>query len=206
MKSRSVFAVLGLVLYAGILLGVRFASASASTGVAAAPLASVEMQELFWKAAKSGDIRSLKSALANGVAIDTQNAEGYTALIYATYYGHEEAVQYLLEAKDVRGRKVDPCLGDKKGNTALFGALFKGFDRLALKLMPLCSIDQTNKQGQTPLMYASLFGRTEMAKALLKAGVDPVKKDYAGYDAIGLAEGQWNQIMVKVLKATRVIR
>lgn len=167
---------------------------------------SSEQIEAFFKAAKAGDKEGLKKFLDAGVPIDTQNEDGYTALIYATYYGNREASRFLLGATDTHGKKANPCLGDKKGNTALFGALFKGFDDLAVELMPRCGIDMVNNQGQTPLMYASLFGRTDMAKKLLEKGADPLKKDFAGYDAVSLAEGQWNQIMVKVLKATRIIR
>lgn len=167
---------------------------------------STEQVEAYFKAAKAGEKEKLQKSLEAGMPIDIQNDDGYTALIYATYYGHRDAARYLLSATDKHGKKANPCLGDKKGNTALFGALFKGFDDLATELLPLCETDIMNNQGQTPLMYASLFGRADMAKKLLEKGADPLKKDFAGYDAVSLAEGQWNQIMVKVLKATRIIR
>jgi hypothetical protein len=154
----------------------------------------------FFKAAKLNDIVLLQRFVDEKGSIDSKSEDGYTALMYAAYYGHTESVKLLLD------RGASPCLGDNKDNTALMGAIFKGYPEVVDLLIDRCDVNQRNFEGQTPLMYASLFGREEMAKALLERGADPQLKDASGRDATNLAESQWNQAMVKILKWTKVIK
>ena len=46
-------------------------------------------------------------------------------------------------------------------------------------------------QGSTPLIFAALFGRDEIAKLLIAAGADVHATDYNGVDALTLAELDW---------------
>ena len=46
-------------------------------------------------------------------------------------------------------------------------------------------------QGSTPLIFAALFGRAEIAKLLIAAGADVHATDYNGVDALTLAELDW---------------
>jgi len=154
----------------------------------------------FYKAAKSNNLEMLRRAIAEKMDVNSKSEDSYTALIYAAYYGHDEAVKLLLDAG------AEPCVGDKKGNTALMGAIFKGVEPVFNLLVDRCDVNQLNSQGQTPLMYASLFGREAMAQILLEKGANKDLRDANGYTAEGLAESQWNQAMVKVLQWTQVIK
>lgn len=154
----------------------------------------------FFEAAKAGDVAALTSELAAGAAVDARSPEGYTALIYAAYHEHLDAVNFLLT------KGADPCAEDGKGNTALMGTLFKGYDDLSGVLLSKCDVNHRNREGQTALMYASLFGREQIAKQLLAKGADKNLRDASGRTALGLAKGQYNQAMVALLKLTKVIR
>lgn len=46
-------------------------------------------------------------------------------------------------------------------------------------------------QGSTPLIFAALFGRAEIANLLIAAGADVHATDYNGVDALTLAELDW---------------
>ncbi|UYL10186.1 ankyrin repeat domain-containing protein [Bdellovibrio sp. SKB1291214] len=149
----------------------------------------------YFESAKSGDIQALGDYLSTHKSeINAVDEKGYTALIYAAYYGQEQAVTYLLK------KGADPCVKDKRGNTATLGAIFKGHLGIAKTLLKSkCGVNDANEIGQTPLMFASLFGRNEIAKELLKSGADQSKKDINGNTATSLAEGQGNEEMLNIL-------
>ncbi len=48
-------------------------------------------------AAKKGNVLDIKDALKCGADVDYSTSEGYTALMKASYEGHEHAVEVLLE-------------------------------------------------------------------------------------------------------------
>jgi len=159
-----------------------------------------ELQEEFFKWAKKGDVQEIERHLTAGALLEGKNEDGYTALIYAAYYGQEPAVRFLIE------KGADPCAEDEKGNTALLGAIFKGNPEVSRLLSGYCDLNHQNRSGQTALMYASLFGREEIAKLLIEKGARTDTKDHQGRDAQALAESQLNQAMIQVLKFTRVIK
>lgn len=150
----------------------------------------------FFESAKTGNMELIKKWVEiKKININKADSQGYTALIYSAYYGKEQAVDYLLF------QGADPCIKDKRGNSALLGAIFKGNLKIAAKLINAkCSVGQTNNAGQTPLMYATLFGRKEIVKKLIEKGADTKTKDVMGFDALKLAEGQGNEEMINIIK------
>lgn len=154
-----------------------------------------KVNEFYLHAAKNGDMDSIKRLFKHkAVEKNYQDTRGFSALIYAAYYGHKETVSYLLK------NEVDPCLKDRRGNTATMGAIFKGNFRIArLLIESSCSVNQLNENGQSPLMFASLFDRTEIAKLLLENGADTGIADHSGITAKALAEDQGNRKMAELL-------
>ncbi len=57
----------------------------------------------FVSAAREGDYDVVFSLLSQGINIDGKNSDGWTALIWASYYGHERVVSLLIE----RGANID---------------------------------------------------------------------------------------------------
>jgi uncharacterized protein len=84
------------------------------------------------------------------------------------------------------------------GVTKKMDAIFKGEIKIVIKLMAAkCGINETNNAGQTPFMYAALFGREDIAKKLIEQGANTKIKDAMGFDALKLAEGQGNEKIIK---------
>lgn len=148
----------------------------------------------LWDAARSGDQNTLNTLLDKGADINAPNASGYTPLILAAYRGQVETVQFLLD------KGADACLGDGRGNTALMGAIFQGDEAVTKVLLTVCPVEQVNNMGQTPLMYAALFGRTAIAQLLLDKGADPNTRDLGGNTAVSLAMSQGNAAMAALLE------
>jgi ankyrin repeat protein len=83
---------------------------------------------------------------------------------------------------------ANACLGDRHGNTALMGTLFKGESALAWRLIEAnCPIDQMNGAGETALGFATLFNRVDLIPVLVKHGADPNHIDGRGQSLLQLA-------------------
>lgn len=77
-----------------------------------------------------------------GFPIDQRNTQSYTALMVAAYQGHRETVRLLLDSG------ANACLQDKRGNTALMGALIKREIGIVKDLYQAdCSPEMRNKAG-----------------------------------------------------------
>ena len=69
-------------------------------------------------------IEIVKLLIEAGSNINKQDNFGYTALIYASIYGHIDIVKLLIEAG------VDINIQDKYGNTALMIASINGYTEI----------------------------------------------------------------------------
>jgi ankyrin repeat protein len=143
-------------------------------------------QEWF-DAARVGRVDILGALYDAHYPLDAKTHAGYTALILAAYDEQPAALDYLLRAG------ADPCLGDKNGNTALMGTLYKGELPIARRLLKTrCPIDQTNNAGETALSFAALFGRLEILPELVALGADPNHVDARGDTPLAIARTQGN--------------
>jgi ankyrin repeat protein len=143
-------------------------------------------QEWF-DAARAGRIDILGALYDAHYPLDAKTHAGYTALILAAYDEQPAALDYLLQAG------ADPCVGDRNGNTALMGALYKGELPIARRLLKTrCPIDQMNNAGETALSFAALFGRLEILPELVARGADPNHVDARGDTPLAIARKQGN--------------
>ncbi|MEG3765889.1 ankyrin repeat domain-containing protein [Alteromonas sp. 14N.309.X.WAT.G.H12] len=155
-----------------------------------------DLKTHYFDAAREGNIELLEAFYQAGLDGNVADNKGYTALILAAYHGHNEAVSYLLSNEN-----INACQEDNKGNTALMGAIFKGHLSIAKQLILAdCNIDETNAQGQTPLMFASLFDRQSLVNELIEKGADPHHKDLAGNTVADIALSQGNYQLATRLK------
>ena len=162
------------------------------------PLPSPErIQQLLFDAARLGREEMIAALLQAGADVTAVDSNGYSALILASYHGHEAATELLLQ----RGSLVDQP--DKaRGNTALMGVAFKGHDAIAGLLLDAgAEPDATNRAGQTALMMAALFGHGAIVDRLLERGADPRLQDAAGNSAVSVARSQSNEAMIARLEA-----
>ncbi|WP_223295921.1 ankyrin repeat domain-containing protein [Shewanella sediminis] len=115
-----------------------------------------ELMNYFFAAARTGDIELLTHFIDAGFPIDQRNAQSYTALMVAAYNGQERATLSLL------ARGSNACLQDKRGNTAIMGALIKGEWSIMKHLYSqTCDAYLTNKSGMTLNEFALYWGQSE---------------------------------------------
>ena len=164
------------------------------------PLPSAErIQELLFDAATIGRDDVIPALLQAGADPATQDPRGYTALILASYNGRAAATRILLD----HGAAVD-APDRARGNTALHGVAFKGYDEIAEMLIAAgANVDARNAAGQTALMMAALFGRAAIFEMLIAAGADPDAVDAAGNDARSVAAAQGNAEMLRTIAVVR---
>ena len=150
----------------------------------------------YFDAAREGDSTLLQTFYNAGLDVNVADEKGYTALILAAYHGHTDTVSFLIEQV-----KANPCQEDKRGNTALMGAIFKGHVSVAKQLLFAdCDIDEENANGQTALMFASLFDRQEIINTLIDKGANPAHIDKAGNSVADIALSQGNYELAKILR------
>jgi ankyrin repeat protein len=79
----------------------------------------------------------------------------------AAYHGHKQTVRLLLDSG------ASACLQDKRGNTALMGALIKREIGIVKDLYQAdCSTDIRNKAGLSLSEFAEIYGQSELLKSL----------------------------------------
>ncbi len=160
------------------------------------PLPSMErLQELWFEAARVGRDDMIPALLKAGVNIECRDARGHSALVLASYNDRPSTTALLL----LHGAAVDGA-GDERGNTALMGVCFKGYQPIARLLLDAgAEVDRRNGVGQTALMMAALFGKTDIVDLLIAAGADVGAVDAAGNSAASVAQAQGNAAMVERL-------
>ena len=121
-----------------------------------------ELIDLFIAAAKTGQIEVIDEFLKYGFPVDARNKAGYTALMMATYYGHQDIGTMLLK------NGADRCLRDNKGNTALMGAIFKLEWSIAKQLRSVdCDTNASQTGQKTVAEFAKIIGQDEKLKQLI---------------------------------------
>ena len=120
-----------------------------------------DLVELFFDAARIGDNEVLETFVSQGFPIDQRNNQSYTALMVAAYGGNKESVSLLLDLG------ANACLQDKRGNTALMGALIKREVAIAKDLYQAdCSLELRNKAGLNLEEFAKIYGQSEVLQSL----------------------------------------
>lgn len=123
-----------------------------------------EVIDLFFAAAKTGNKEVIHEFLKHGFPVNIKNHAGFTPLMMATYYGHQDIVTTLLE------NGADRCARDNKGNTALMGAIFKLEWSIAKQLRQVDCDAQAKQTGhKTTEEFAKVIGQDKALKALTES-------------------------------------
>ncbi|PTO73663.1 ankyrin repeat domain-containing protein [Vibrio splendidus] len=116
---------------------------------------------LFFDAARIGNNDVIDAFVSQGFPVDQRNNQSYTALMVAAYQGNRETVGLLLDSG------ANACLQDKRGNTALMGALIKREIGIAKDLYQAeCSPELRNKAGLNLKEFAEIYGQSNVLKSL----------------------------------------
>jgi len=151
--------------------------------------------DLWFDAARAGRTDILSALLDAGYPINATTSSGFTAVILTAYDEQPVALDYLI------ARGANTCVGDRNGNTALMGALYKGNLDIARRLLRAgCPIDQANNAGETALSFAAMFGRLTFIDILADNGADLAHRDRRGDSASDVARKQGNDESLEALK------
>lgn len=117
--------------------------------------------DLFFDAARIGNNEVVDTFVSQGFPVDQRNNQSYTALMVAAYQGNRATVRLLLDSG------ANACLQDKRGNTALMGALIKREIGIAKDLYQAdCSPELRNKAGLNLSEFAEIYGQSSVLKSL----------------------------------------
>jgi ankyrin repeat protein len=176
-------------------------------------------------AAGQGNLKAVHLLLIAGADVNGTNAEGQTALDYASKGGHSEIVDLLREPRrsmrlakraleqelmeavedgdavtvgDLVRFGVDVNTKDNKGLTALIKAVESGLTDIVQALIDAgADVNAPDREyGATPLMAAASEGHTEIVRTLLQTGADLNIK--AAGDEKGEGAG-WTALMVAAM-------
>ena len=128
-----------------------------------------ELAKLFIKAAKKGDLATLKNLLSEDrKLLAAKDSDGSTALHCATWKGQEAAVAFLLGVgADVSTHNQN----DHWGTTALHAAAHANHAGIAQLLIDAgADVNAKDSEGRTPLFHTSFHKANATAKVLLKHG------------------------------------
>lgn len=139
--------------------------------------------EQVFDRARQGDAAMLARLLDSGLPANLRNHKGDTLLMLASYHGHIEAVEVLLQ------HGADPLIANDNGQLPLAGAAFKG-DLAMVRLLVEqgVAVDSAGADGRTALMMAAMFNRSAIVEYLLGQGADAQRQDARGINARGAAQ------------------
>ncbi|MDE3209897.1 MAG: ankyrin repeat domain-containing protein [Pseudomonadota bacterium] len=133
-------------------------------------------------AAAAGALVTVQRLLELGFAVDSQDAQGASALLHACGGGHRDVAAALLDAG------ADATLAARSGVTPLAAAVAARRETLvALLLQQRVQADQRLPHGATALMVAAAMGYPEVAERLLDGGADVGAVDDSGRNALHAA-------------------
>lgn len=120
-----------------------------------------ELIDLFFAAAKSGNDDVINEFLKYGFPVNIKNHAGFTPLMMASYYGHQNIVTTLI------AHGADRCARDNKGNTALMGAMFKLEWSIVKQLRKIdCDVNAKQTGQKTVEEFAKVIGQDQKLKQL----------------------------------------
>jgi len=133
--------------------------------LSAASLTAAEQDLRLLDAVAKQNTRAARALLEEGVDVNTQRADGVTALLWAAHWNSLETIDLLLRA----GAKVDAA--DDHGVTPLIRACENANVATVERLLAGgANVNAAQASGLTPLMTAARTGNVNVVKALLARG------------------------------------
>jgi ankyrin repeat protein len=119
-------------------------------------------------AAREADTDTVRQLIAAGADVNEPEADGTSALLWATYQQSPELVSLLLEAG------ADANAANEFGLTPLLQASRYGDAEMIERLLDGgADLSAATRDGETPLMAASRAGSVAAVQSLLEHGADP---------------------------------
>ncbi len=150
-------------------------------------------------AANKGKLNLVKYYLKTGEDINRYDRQGNSAIMYAAEARQDEILSYLIKKK----AKIN--IKNKKGKTALMFAISSNIQLKTIKEMLYTNalVNQSDINGITSLMLASMYNRPKVVKLLINRGAKKDAKNKNGWDALKFAtNGQFKHVIntLKIIK------
>ena len=179
-----------------VLLTAQYAGAADAL---AALLAHVQEDSLnLYEASALGRVARLKTILGQSrFKVNVPNAEGFTPLGLAAFFGHADAVQVLL----ANGAAVDAADRSRFGNTALDAAVAADrADVVRTLLAAGATANVRDASGYTPLHKAAANGNVGIVRMLLEHGADVAAVRDGGGTPLADAAAQGHAEVAELLR------
>ncbi len=162
-----------------------------------AALTLAQKNEQLLKAAEAGDVNKVGALLQAGADIEAIGQHGYTALMWAAWYGHTAVVSKLIE----EGANKENA--NQLGLTALMVAARNGHAAVVSKLIAAGAqdIEATTQDGYTSMHLAANYGHTAVVAKLIEANANIEAIDPEGYTALITAASSGHAAVVAKLIA-----
>jgi len=146
-------------------------------------------------AVRNGDMSSVQTLLKQHVDVNTQQADGMTALLWAAHNDDVAAANLLIRAG------ASAKLVNRYGIAPLTEAAINASTAMVDLLLKAGADPNTElPEGDTVLMLAARAGNPAVVKALLDKGANvKAKEDWHGETALAIAAGQNHAEVVKLL-------
>ena len=163
--------------------------------LAVAPAAAAKRSPLV-DSAKHGDLEAVRTLLRKHVDVNAAEADGATALVWASYRDDLEMADLLLGA----GARVNAATD--LGVTPLWNASLNGSEAMVRRLLRAGANPNAKLLlGETPVMVASRAGSAAVVEQLVASGAQVNARAARGQTALMWAVSQKHPDVVKVLLA-----
>jgi ankyrin len=150
-------------------------------------------------AAKSGDLEALRALVRKGASVNAAEADGTTALHWASYRDDLAGADLLIRA----GAKVNAA--NDLGVTPLWTASLNGSDAMVRRLLDAgANPNAALLAGESPLMVAARTGNATIVERLIAKGADLNARGARSQTALMWAVAQKHSEVVAALLARNV--
>ena len=145
--------------------------------------------------AARGDAKIVDLLLRGGADVNAKGRNGWTALLLALQDEHDEATDILLNQPALDVKALTP-----EGMTSLMLAVWHQKDRFVRTLVQRGSeLNHQDKDGDTAVHGAALYGNVGILGALLDAGANPNMKNKLGGTALMWAAAYGHDDVLRLL-------
>jgi ankyrin repeat protein len=155
------------------------------------------MNKSFHIPAGKGDLDIVKTELDEGRDIDSRDAAGQTALMYAADTGQMEVVKYLVtNGADVNAQSK----GFGRGTALIYAAASNRLEIMEYLIERGANVNAMTGNKETALFWAAAQGHIDAIKILLKNGADTELKNKKDQTALDVAKELNRNKVIELLK------